>query len=136
MIFVLSFFEFIFICFGGSFFNLFLRSFWGPFWDADRMFKLTPKSRKTRAKPKSVQGPSRGRFWNHFGDHFGVILGSFWDHFWVILESSWDHSGVILGSSWGYLGSPWAILGPFSAIFCLPGASQSHGTSLPGGFLG
>ena len=81
----LSIFELIFTCFGGSFFDVFLRSFWGPFWDADRMFKLTPKSRKTRAKPKSVQGPSRGRFWSHFGDHFGVILGAFWNNFGSVL---------------------------------------------------
>ena len=55
-------FKLIFACFGGSFFNVFLRSFLAPFWAPGRLFKLTPKSRKTRAKPKSVQGPSRGRF--------------------------------------------------------------------------
>ena len=58
-----------------------------PFWAADRLFILTPKSRKTRAKPESVQGPPRGRFWSHFGVHFGLILGAFWDHF----GSVWDN---------------------------------------------
>ena len=71
----------IFTYFGDVFFDAFLTSFLAPFWAADRLFILTPKSRKTRAKPESVQGPPRGRFWSHFGVHFGLILGAFWDHF-------------------------------------------------------
>ena len=78
-------FKLIFACFGGSFFNVFLRSFLVSFWAPGRLFKLTPKSRKTRAKPKSVQGPFRGRFWSRFGDHFGVILGAFWNNFGSVL---------------------------------------------------
>ena len=72
----------IFTYFGDVFFDAFLRSFLGPFWAADRLFILTPKSRKTRAKPESVQGPPRGRFWSHFGVHFGIILGRFLEPFW------------------------------------------------------
>ena len=88
MIFVdfFSIFKFIFACFGGSFFNVFLRSYLAPFCAPGRLFKLTPKSRKTHAKPKSVQEPSRGRFWNHFGNNFGVIL---WELFGIILAAFW-----------------------------------------------
>ena len=53
---------------------------------------MTPKSRKTRAKPDSVLGPSRGAFWGRFWSILGVILGPFWDrfleHFDIIFNNS------------------------------------------------
>ena len=87
-----SIFKLIFTCFGDNFFDAFLRSFLAPFWAADRLFKLTPKSRKTRAKPESVQGPSRGRFW-------GSFWGPFWGHFGSFLEPFWQRFCIFFANT-------------------------------------